>query len=376
MKKIAHVLVLPKMAGSQKFCHMLLSKIEGYEKYVIVSGCEDVDKTQVDEFTAAFKAINVNIIWCKYLKRNIGFSDIKSFFELYKIFKMYDFDIVHTNSTKPGITARIAAFFAGVRLKIHTVHGISFYKGQSKLKRLIYWGIEAFALQFGDVNICVNNLYRKYYNFFPWKKTISIYNGYDFEVLQRFSESRQTTLPEKNNKPFSFLFVGRLDAQKDPHTLIKAFSLVQKKYPDVFLDIVGDGELRISSESLVSELKINNNVVFHGWVESPYKYFMDCNVFVCPSTYEAFGFIFLEAAFFKKPIVATNVEGIPEVVIDGQMGFLVDPKDHNSLASKMIELIESSDLVNRMGVYGYEYVIKKFNEEEFIRNYQKIYDEG
>ena len=65
MKKIAHVLVLPKMAGSQKFCHMLLSKIEGYEKFVLVSECEDVDFEQRAEFIKNFESINVNVIWCK-----------------------------------------------------------------------------------------------------------------------------------------------------------------------------------------------------------------------------------------------------------------------------------------------------------------------
>ncbi|MEF5881839.1 glycosyltransferase [Escherichia coli] len=115
MKKIAHVLVLPKMAGSQKFCHMLLSKIEGYEKFVLVSECEDVDFEQRAEFIKNFESINVNVIWCKNLKRNIGKSDVKAFIELYNIFKQYDFDIVHTNSTKPGILARIAAKMAGVK---------------------------------------------------------------------------------------------------------------------------------------------------------------------------------------------------------------------------------------------------------------------
>ncbi|EMF3805286.1 hypothetical protein V3J38_003239 [Salmonella enterica] len=76
MKKIAHVIVLPKMAGSQKFCHALLSKINGYKKYILVSGCENVDIDQRQEFINAFESINVEIIWCYYLKRNIGKSDI------------------------------------------------------------------------------------------------------------------------------------------------------------------------------------------------------------------------------------------------------------------------------------------------------------
>ncbi len=103
--------------------------------------------------------------------------------------------------------------------------------------------------------------------------------------------------------------------------LIKAYALLASKHPRVHLNIVGDGELRRACENLVSSLGITDQVTFHGWVEKPYAYYMNCDVFVCPSLYEAFGFTFIEAAYFKKPILASNVEGIPEVVIDKKMGF-------------------------------------------------------
>lgn len=375
MKKIAHVLVLPKMAGAQKFCHMLLSEIKGYDKYVLVSSSENVDRHQVDEFTLAFNSIGVKIIWCEHLKRNIGRHDIKGFCELYKIFKAERFDIVHTNSTKPGIIGRVAARLAGIKKIVHTVHGTAFYKGQAISKRFIFWAIEAVALQFGNVNVCVNRYYLKYYKPFFWKKNIHIYNGYKFEVLEEYNK-RKVDNAIINKKKFSFLFVGRLDNPKNPEMLIQAFSSLKEKRDDIHLDIVGDGELRNTCERLVYSLKLNDNVSFHGWVEKPYEFFSNCDAFVCPSRYEAFGFMFLEAAFFKKPIVATNVEGIPEVVIDRKMGFLVNSNDHIAFAGKMVELIDSTDLANEMGIFGHRYVVENFNVENFVQHYQKIYDEG
>lgn len=369
MKKIAHVLVLPKMAGSQKFCHSLLSKITGYEKYVLVSGCEKVDKEQKKQFIEAFESINVNIIWCKHLTRNIGKSDLKGFVELYQIFKKQKYDIVHTNSTKPGILARIAARLAGISKIIHTVHGTSFFKGQPQLKRFIFWAIEAFALQFGHINVCVNKYYIKYYKCFFWKRSITIYNGYDFSELHRH-------LPENKrmDNRFSFLFVGRLDRPKNPMTLIKAFSIISSKYPGIHLDIVGDGELIDECKEMISDLGLGNKVSLHGWIEKPYDYFCNAHVFVCPSIYEAFGFTFVEAAYFKKPILASNVEGIPEVVVDGKMGFLIEPTDYNSLASKMELLIKSPELCESMGNYGHNYVVENFNISQCINKYQHIYD--
>ncbi|EAA8875196.1 glycosyltransferase family 4 protein [Salmonella enterica] len=374
MKKIAHVIVLPKMAGSQKFCHALLSKINGYKKYILVSGCENVDIDQRQEFINAFESINVEIIWCYYLKRNIGKSDIRGFIELYTIFKKYQFDIVHTNSTKPGILARIAARMSGVKKIVHTVHGISFYKGQNVIKRLIYWAIECVALQFGDINVCVNNYYLKYYKKFFWKKNISVFNGYDFSELLLYANSNNVKCNNKKDNVFSFLFVGRLDIQKDPITLIKAFSILASKYPYIILDIVGDGELMEASKELACELGVKDLVRFHGWIKKPYSYFYNCNAFVCPSLYEAFGFIFVEAAYFRKPIIATNVEGIPEVVLNNKMGFLVSPSNYLALAEKMEILVNSRSLCKVMGDFGSRYVIENFDIQKCVKAYQSIYD--
>ncbi|EOH2999020.1 TPA: glycosyltransferase family 4 protein [Citrobacter freundii] len=369
MKKIAHVLVLPKMAGSQKFCHLLMSKLTDYKKYVLVSACEDVEICQRNEFINAFEAIGVEIIWCKHLKRNIGKSDIFGFVELFHIFKKYEFDIVHTNSTKPGIIARIAARISGIKKIVHTVHGTSFYKGQPVLKRFIYWAIEGVALQFGDVNVCVNKYYLKYYKFFFWKNNITIYNGYDFSELECF-ENNESLKSEGR----TLLFVGRLDKPKNPLMLIKAYALLASKHPRVHLNIVGDGELRRACENLVSSLGITDQVTFHGWVEKPYAYYMNCDVFVCPSLYEAFGFTFIEAAYFKKPILASNVEGIPEVVIDKKMGFLVDPHDYHALSEKMEQLINSPQLLDEMGEFSHNYVKNNFSICKSVNCYRSLYE--
>ncbi|ECI3445885.1 glycosyltransferase family 1 protein, partial [Salmonella enterica subsp. houtenae] len=283
-------------------------------------------------------------------------------------------DIVHTNSTKPGILARIAARMSGVKKIVHTVHGISFYKGQNVIKRLVYWAIECAALQFGDINVCVNNYYLKYYKNFFWKKNISIFNGYDFSELLLYTNSNNVRFSNKKDNVFSFLFVGRLDMQKDPITLIKAFSILASKYPYIILDIVGDGELMEASKELACELGVKDIVKFHGWVKKPYSYFYNCDAFVCPSLYEAFGFIFVEAAYFRKPIIATNVEGIPEVVLNNKMGFLVNPSNYLALAEKMEILVNSRSLCKVMGDFGSRYVIENFGIQKCVKAYQSIYD--
>ncbi len=170
MKRIAHVQVIPKLSGAQKFSLEIFKNVSNFEKYIICAEFEDETEEQRNDFVTHFKQANVNIIWCKNLKRKIGFHDIKSIIELYNIFRKYKFDVVHTNSTKPGIIARIAAKIAGVKKVIHTVHGISFHKEVNIFSRIIFYFLEIVALQFGNTNVTVNKNYLKYYKFMFWKK--------------------------------------------------------------------------------------------------------------------------------------------------------------------------------------------------------------
>ncbi|EKM8517158.1 glycosyltransferase [Salmonella enterica] len=189
-----------------------------------------------------------------------------------------------------------------------------------------------------------------------------------------YANSNNVKCNNKKDNVFSFLFVGRLDIQKDPITLIKAFSILASKYPYIILDIVGDGELMEASKELACELGVKDLVRFHGWIKKPYSYFYNCNAFVCPSLYEAFGFIFVEAAYFRKPIIATNVEGIPEVVLNNKMGFLVSPSNYLALAEKMEILVNSRSLCKVMGDFGSRYVIENFDIQKCVKAYQSIYD--
>lgn len=366
MKKLAHVLVLPKLAGSQHFCLSLLSSLTEYDRYVLVSESEDVPEIQKREFINRFENIGVTIIWCRHLRRNIGFHDFKAIKELYSIFKEYRFDIVHTNSTKPGIIGRIAARFAGAQFIVHTVHGISFYKGQSFLKRLVYWVVELFAMQFGHVNITVNKYYLKYYKWSFWKRSDYIYNGLAFPL----TDSNSKVCNKKNGK--KLLFVGRLDSQKDPITLLKAFSIIINDYPDLILDVVGDGELYNQCRDFVSNHDLQSSVIFHGWVDEPSVYYRQADIFICPSIYEAFGLIFLEAAFFSLPIISTSVEGIPEVV-DSKMGFLIEPRNHVELAKKITLLVKNRELRVRFGIEGKNIVTQKFDISHMIDAYRELY---
>lgn len=364
--KIAHVQVIPKLSGVQQITLDILSGLDKnynetnqtLEKIVICGELIDND------FSEIFVSEGVKVISIPSLKRNIGLHDLKCFFELYKLFKRNQYDIVHTNSTKPGIIARIAAKCAGIRRVIHTVHGIAFHAHTSIVTRVIYYVLENIATLFGDVNVTVNKKYIKYY---PFVKSKVIYNGVDFSKL----------MPAKNGigNEIHFAFLGRLDEQKNPLEFIKAASIVLSRYRGQIkpkFTLAGDGELREQCCQMIATLNLQDEIFTPGWIKDKNKFFNEVDVLCQPSKWEAFGLVFVEAAYFGIPSIATNVEGIPEVVLNSETGILYK-EGAEALAEGMLTYLNNSHMVMEHGSKAKKYVTENFSKERMISEYSSIY---
>ncbi|WP_047609284.1 glycosyltransferase family 4 protein [Rahnella aquatilis] len=360
--KIAHVQVIPKLSGVQQITLDILSGLNDFngpiEKIVICGDLID------NEFVGVFNNENIKVISIPSIKRSIGLHDIRCFIELYKLFKKNRYDIVHTNSTKPGIIARVAAKCAGTQKVIHTVHGIAFHAHTNILIRVFYYTLENIATLFGDVNITVNKKYTKYY---PLVKSKVIYNGVDFNKLNPVNK--------KIDDEIHFAFLGRLDEQKNPLEFIQAVDLVLKKYigeKRLRFSLAGDGELRNDCESMISKLGLSSNFNMPGWVKNKDEFFNDVDVLCQPSRWEAFGLVFVEAAYYSIPSIATKVEGIPEVVLDGYTGLLYE-SGAEQLAKCMLKYIESPELITECGENARDYVTKNFTKEKMVSEYSAVY---
>ncbi len=378
--RVLHVQVIPKLYGAQTFSLELLSRLseDKYDKYVLFSNSEFVTPEQRHEIVDRFSENHVQVLWMDTLKRNIGAHDISFIFDFIKLIKQYRFDIIHTNSTKPGISARIIARLMGVKRVIHTVHGIAYHSREPLIKRFLFYVLELFSTPFSHVTVSVNNYYLKYYRWLPFVDVKNIYNGVDFSLLEKkaLGSERANIIQECDNS-IKVLFVGRLDNQKDPMTLLRAMKILIEKNANpklkYSLSIVGDGVLESECRKFCFESNINEHVSFKGWVRDPYKYYLSADIFVMPSIYEALGYTFIEAAFFGLPIVATNVEGIPEVVIHKEMGLLVEPSSPQALADALQSLASDKSMREKFSRYGQEFVRKRFDMPEMMRCYEELY---
>lgn len=365
--KILHIQVLPKLSGVQRVSLEIFKQLDNlkYDKYILFGASSDCGDTEycINEF----KKAGVKVLFSNNLKREIGFFDILLFKEIYHLCRAEKFDIVHTNSTKPGIVGRIAAYMAKTPFVIHTVHGLAFHKFVKFPKWQFYWLCEMIASCFCHHIVVVNKYYTKY---FRWckDKVSTIYNGIDYSRLavpsHRYDEKR----------PLQVLFVGRLDRPKNPLMLLEVARLIHNILPSVQFRLVGDGEYMCQCRQFVSENNLEDCIQLLGWQTDVGRFYMGSDVFAAPSIYEAFGLMFLEAGYYKLPVCSTAVEGIPEVVENNVTGILCAPNDIETFTHNLLHLLQDKQLRHQMGENGYNRVTKLFNSKKMVGAYVALYE--
>lgn len=181
-------------------------------------------------------------------------------------------------------------------------------------------------------------------------KSKVIYNGISPEFFRKASErvsERASEHPIKYGKPYNITYIGRLEHIKGVNLLIGAFAAVCLEY-DVRLSIVGDGTERDKLEALVRNLNIEDKVTFYGQQIDIHPYLSDASIFVYPSTCEeVFGISIIEAMAYGLPCIANNVGGIPEIIKDGENGFLTKEPTEEQIAfliKKVIGMYESGEI--------------------------------
>jgi glycosyltransferase involved in cell wall biosynthesis len=157
--------------------------------------------------------------------------------------------------------------------------------------------------------------------------------------------------------------------------LIRAASIVTGKRNDVLFVIGGDGSLRQYHEQLAVKLGVKGRIMFTGKIpqnEVPYYYAMS-DIVVVPSLQEAFGLVVSEALACGKPVIGTNLGGIPDQIIDGYNGFLVRSRNPKEIAEKILWLIGDPNEARRMGINGRKFVEKKFDMKDRVNQILTLY---
>jgi glycosyltransferase involved in cell wall biosynthesis len=281
-------------------------------------------------------------------------------------------DIVHAHMSSNGYYALKSGFPSLI-----TVHGIAFEEYDPKIqpgllgmiRRQVILPMERYVFEHAKVLTVVS----------PYVKTkIEPFCKGEIHVIP--NGIRNEFFGIKNNEIENrLLFVGGIEPRKGLLNVLKAVEIVKKEIPDVELHIVGGVRKQGYYNSLidyVNQNKLNENIIFKGELndEELKKDFSECSVFVFPSKEESFGIVLAEAEACGKPVVASNIGGIPYVVDNNETGFLVEYGDVDALVKKILILLNDKNLRTEMGKAGKEKA-KQFSNDDIAEKYYDLYKE-
>ncbi len=276
-------------------------------------------------------------------------------------------DIVHTHLLHADLYGSIATQFAGVRTVIISRHNDNAfrYKLPSRIVNNLLWRLSSggIAISHALRQFCIN-----IEGAAPDKIT-TVHYGLD---MQGFAAPRAGE-PGWEQSVVTIGTASRLIEQKGLRYAIQAFAQLAPDYPNVQLLIAGDGVLRAELEAQVASLNLNDRVRFLGWQQDITRVMAGYDVFLMPSLWEGFGLALLEAMALSRPVVATHVSAIPEIVQDGETGILVPPRDADALAVELRRLLDDPERRKRMGAAGRARVAEHFSEEKMISETLAVY---
>ena len=184
--------------------------------------------------------------------------------------------------------------------------------------------------------------------------------------------------PLPPHRPFKLCLVKSLRPKYGPDILLSALYEVKKQIPDIQLTMAGDGPMKERLEWIIKELGLERNVTLSGFVpnQAVYNLIRQHHAMVMPSIMdsESFGVAAVEAGACARPVIASRVGGVPEVIVDGQTGILVPPKNHLALAEAIIKLASDDNLCDKMGREGYAFVREHYQWEKSLDSMCELYE--
>ncbi len=304
-------------------------------------------------------------------------SDIKVEKALRKIIKEIKPDIVYVHSSKAGALARIADLGLNNKV-IYNPHGWAFNMQQSAKKKEMYKWVEKISAHFCDKIVCISDAEKESAlreKICKPSKLQVIYNGIDLEEIKNTvpKTRKELNIPED---AFVVGMVGRLSKQKAPDVFVKAAKLIKQKIPNAYFLMVGDGELRDQIEAMIHKFNLDSSFLITGWVDNPTSYMKIMNVGCLLSRWEGFGLVLPEYMACGLPIIATNVDAIPNIVHNQKNGLLVNSDDSDSVADDVILLYNNESLRRKIIMNAYKDVKKNYDIRrvavDTINLYKKI----
>jgi glycosyltransferase involved in cell wall biosynthesis len=371
VKKLCYVATIPAVVHAFLRGHIQAAA----EKYEVTVICNSADKHLLD-------GLDARLILLPIERKPSPWRDTLVLFQLFRLFRRERFDIVHTHMPKTGLLGMLAAWLAGIPIRINTFHG-EVWATRSGWRRAALKLFDRLIGALATDILVVSPSQKKFLEsegVLPFGKATVIGAGSICGVdAVRFHPDENIRNAVRDDLGMArdatvILFVGRLNRDKGMLDLAAAFDVIAKCNPDVVLLLVGSEEdvpFSRMQEICYAERDRLHHVSF---TPTPERYMMAADIFCLPSYREGFGMTIVEAAACAVPSVASCIYGITDAVADGKTGLLFPVGDVAALTQALLKLIVENDLRQQMGNVARLRAMELFSSEKIIRETMMLYD--
>ncbi len=364
-----HLIDSGGMYGAERMVVTLLEEMIA-SQFPGILGCIREHEDEIPQIAREAQTRGISIQYFT-MKRGLNPAGILS---VPKYVKENHVSIVHAHGYKPDLFLRF--LLRRSIKKIATVHGWA--KNTAGLKIKLYEYLDVGALRNMDLVIAVSQSMRSELIKLGLRKDHleTIYNGIKFNFTLHAPQLNISILRNEYGLADNAVVIGtmgRLVAVKGHSYLIQAMPLILKEIPHCQLIIAGDGPLRSRLQDQIADLKIANHVKLMGYIKDITVFFALADIFALPSLSEGLPITLLEAMAFGKPVIASSVGGIPEVLTYESAGELIPPADANTLAQAIITLLKDKGKMNLLSKRNRKLVENQFSAKTMARQYLDMY---
>ena len=348
----------------------------GFES-LLVCGSENLGECSIldDAYSKGLRPIVIPEI---VTEATVKPRDLTALLKIYRLIRKQRPHIVHTHTAKAGFLGRLAACLAGVPIVVHTYHGHILHGYYSPLKSSILRRMERALSYLTDCIIAVSDEVKSdliSYHVSPPEKIVVIPLGLELKPFLDCGAYRGAFRNEfgLNNGHKLIGIVGRIVPVKNHQLFLEAAASIAAKDTEARFVIVGDGPLQQDIEQHAIGLGIGNRVIFTSWRQDMPKIYADLDVLVVSSINEGTPVSAIEAMAACCPVVATRVGGVPDLVRDGETGYLVPAGDAKALSAAILRILEDPQTANRMAKIARGIAVQRFNTGRLIADIERLY---
>jgi glycosyltransferase involved in cell wall biosynthesis len=325
----------------------------------------------------------VEVVRIDELGREISpLRDLAATLRLARLIRRERPDILHTHTAKAGTVGRVAALLAGRRrppIVVHTFHGHVLRGYFGPLRSLVFRLLERWLAAHTTALIAVSPQVRDDLvdlHVAPRERFAVIRLGIELDERVkgaqdgRLESRRYLGIPPDR---FAVGWIGRMTAVKRTDDVLLAFKRLRDEGVDAVLCLVGDGPDRLQLERRAHELGVMRDTLFLGYQEDVAPFYAAFDALVLPSSNEGTPVSAIEALAAGRPVVATRVGGVPDVVEEGKDGFLVEPGATEELADRLGQLARDPALREQMGRAGRERVLPRYAVDRLVDDVDRLY---